>query len=146
MTPDDRPLPRAEVEIEIPFHDVDMMQVAWHGHYVRYLEIARCKLLDAIDYNYAQMRDSGFAWPVIDLRLRYAAPALFAQRIRIEARLTEWEHRLKVAYTVRDATSGKRLTRASTVQVAVDMANEDMCLASPPVLIERLLAWQEANT
>lgn len=146
MTPDDRPLPRAEVEIEIPFHDVDMMQVAWHGHYVRYLEIARCKLLDAIDYNYAQMRDSGFAWPVIDLRLRYAAPALFAQCIRIEARLTEWEHRLKVAYTVRDATSGKRLTRASTVQVAVDMANEDMCLASPPVLIERLLAWQEANT
>lgn len=146
MTPDDRPLPRAEVEIEIPFHDVDMMQVAWHGHYVRYLEIARCKLFDEIDYNYTQMRDSGFAWPVIDLRLRYAAPALFAQRIRIEARLTEWEHRLKVAYTVRDATSGKRLTRASTVQVAVDMAHEDMCLASPPALIERLLAWQEVNT
>ncbi|SHM36638.1 acyl-CoA thioesterase [Vreelandella subglaciescola] len=145
MTPDDRPLPRADVEIEIPFHDVDMMQVAWHGHYVRYLEIARCKLLDAIDYNYPQMRDSGFAWPVIDLRLRYAAPALFAQRIRIEARLTEWEHRLKVAYTIRDAATGQRLTRASSVQVAVGIDDQDMRLASPPALVERLLAWQEAN-
>ncbi len=146
MTPDDRPLPRVDVEIEIPFHDVDMMQVAWHGHYVRYLEIARCKLFDAIDYNYPQMRDSGFAWPVIDLRLRYAAPALFAQRIRIEARLAEWENRLKVNYTIRDAESGKRLTRASTVQVAVGIDDEEMRLASPPVLIDRLLAWQEANT
>ncbi|MDN6298196.1 MAG: acyl-CoA thioesterase [Halomonas sp.] len=146
MTPDDRPLPQVEVELDIPFHDVDMMQVAWHGHYVRYLEIARCKLFDAIDYNYLQMSDSGFAWPVIDLRLRYAAPALFAQRIRIEARLAEWENRLKVNYTVRDAATGQRLTRASTVQVAVGLEDQEMRLASPPVLIERLLAWQEANT
>lgn len=145
MTPDDRPLPRAEVEIEIPFHDVDMMQVAWHGHYVRYLEIARCKLLDAIDYNYPQMHDSGFAWPVIDLRLRYAAPVLFAQRIAIEARLTEWEHRLKVDYTIRDATTRRRLTRAWSVQVAVNLNDREMLLASPPALIDRLFAWQEAR-
>lgn len=145
MTPDDRPLPRADVEIEIPFHDVDMMQVAWHGHYVRYLEIARCKLLDAIDYNYPQMRDSGFAWPVIDLRLRYAAPALFAQRIAIEARLTEWEHRLKVDYTIRDATTHRRLTRAWSVQVAVSLDDREMRLVSPPALVDRLVAWQEAH-
>ncbi|MFG6177058.1 acyl-CoA thioesterase [Halomonas sp. THAF12] len=143
MTPDDRPLPRAEVELEIPFHDVDMMEVAWHGHYVRYLEIARCRLLDAIDYNYPQMRDSGFAWPVIDLRVRYAAPATFAQRIAIEARLSEWEHRLKVDYTLRDAETRRRLTRAWTVQVAVGLDDREMRLASPPALVDRLLAWQE---
>ena len=145
MTPDDRPLPRCETELTIPFHDVDMMEVAWHGHYVRYLEIARCKLLDAIDYNYPQMRASGFAWPVIDLRLRYAAPALFAQRIVIEALLSEWENRLKIDYTIRDAETRKRLTRAWSVQVAVGLEDREMRLESPPVLIERLLAWQEAN-
>ena len=37
------------VEIEIPFHDVDMMEVAWHGHYVKYFEIARCALLDQFE-------------------------------------------------------------------------------------------------
>jgi len=146
MTPDDRPLPRAEIELEVPFHDVDMMEVAWHGHYVRYLEIARCRLLDAIDYNYPQMRASGFAWPVIDLRLRYAAPALFAQRLRIEARLSEWEHRLKVDYTIRCADTDKRLTRAWTVQVAVGIEDHEMRLASPDALIERLLAWQETQS
>ncbi|CAM3357086.1 acyl-CoA thioesterase [Halomonas lysinitropha] len=145
MTPDDRPLPCAETELTIPFHDIDMMQVAWHGHYVRYLEIARCALLDAIDYNYPQMSESGFAWPVIDLRLRYAAPAVFAQRLAIEARLSEWEHRLKIDYTIRDAGTRRRLTRAWSVQVAVGLDDQEMRLVSPPALVERLLVWQEAN-
>lgn len=145
MTPDDRPLPQIEADIEIPFHDVDMMQVAWHGHYVRYLEIARCKLLDTIDYNYPQMCESGYAWPIIDMRLRYAAPARFGQHLVIEARLSEWEHRMKIDYTIRCATTRRRLTRAWTVQVAVEMATGEMQLASPQVLIDRLVTWQEAN-
>lgn len=145
MIPDDRPLPRTEVELSVPFHDVDMMQVAWHGHYVRYLEIARCQLLDMIDYNYPQMQASGFAWPVIDLRLRYASPANFAQRLAIEARLTEWEHRLKIDYTIRDASTRQRLTRAWSIQVAVGLDDHEMCLASPPALVQRLVAWQQAN-
>lgn len=143
MTLDNHPLPLIEVEMTIPFHDVDMMEIVWHGHYVRYLEIARCELLDRIDYNYMQMRNSGFAWPVIDMRLRYAAPMRFTQRIAVEAKLTEWEHRLKVDYCIRDAESRQRLTRAWTVQVAVDVVSREMCLASPPVFVERLLAWQE---
>ena len=56
----------ADVIIEVPFHDVDTMHVVWHGHYLKYFEIARCKLLDQFHYNYNQMRDSGYAWPVIE--------------------------------------------------------------------------------
>ncbi|SDU23943.1 acyl-CoA thioesterase [Halopseudomonas salegens] len=146
MTPNDRPLPRCEIELEIPFHDVDMMRVVWHGHYVRYLEIARCALLDMLDFNYLQMCEAGHAWPVIDMRLRYAAPATFTQTIAIEARLTEWEHRLKIDYTIRDAQTRQRLNRAWTVQVAVGIEDQEMRLVSPPVLEQRLLAWQEQQT
>jgi acyl-CoA thioester hydrolase len=41
-----------EVEITIPFHDVDMMGVVWHGNYFRYFEIAREALLNQFDYGY----------------------------------------------------------------------------------------------
>jgi acyl-CoA thioester hydrolase len=37
---------QTSVDLEIPFHDVDMMQVVWHGHYAKYFEIARCALLE----------------------------------------------------------------------------------------------------
>ena len=134
---------QVEVEMQIPFFDVDMMEIAWHGHYVKYLEVARCALLDRLDHNYLQMRESGYGWPVIDLQIRYIRPLLFQQRVRVKADLVEWENRLKLNYLITDATTGERLTRASTVQVAVDMASREMQLASPQVFIdavERALA------
>ena len=128
----------AEVEIEIPFHDVDSAMIVWHGHYLKYIEIARCKLLDLIDYNYGQMKESGYFWPVIDLRLRYVAPARFQSRIRVRASLEEWEHRLKIGYVIHDCDTGKRLTKGYSIQVAVNAKSGEMLLASPAVLLEKL--------
>lgn len=125
-----------EIELLVPFFDVDMMDVVWHGHYVKYFEQARCALLDKLDHNYAQMRDAGYAWPVIDLQLRYIRGAQFGQRIIIRANLVEWENRLKINYLISDAVSGERMTRGSSVQVAVDIATREMQFASPQVLLD----------
>ena len=129
---------RAEAEVVVQFYDLDPMQVVWHGNYVRYLEIVRCALLDQIGYNYEQMQASGYAWPVIDMHLRYVAAARFNQRLRLLAEIVEWEHRLKIKYEILDAQTGKRLMRASTTQVAVALAGGTMCFVSPPVLLEKL--------
>ena len=128
----------AKVEIEIPFHDIDVMGIAWHGHYVKYLEIARCALLDKIDYNYPQMKVSGYAWPIIDMRIRYPRALLFQQEVTVTAKLEEWENRLKVSYLIEDSASGQRLTRAYTVQVALDMKSNEMLFVSPNILFEKL--------
>lgn len=127
-----------EVSIEIPFHDVDVMRVAWHGHYAKYLEIARCELFEQFDYNVPQMEASGYAWPVIDMRIRYAQPLRFQQKVKVKATLVEWEHRLKVNYLISDAESGKRLTKAYTVQVAVDMNSGEMLYVSPDIVLQKL--------
>jgi acyl-CoA thioester hydrolase len=132
------PLLSAQVDLQVPFHDVDLMEVAWHGHYAKYFEIARCALLDQCDYNYPQMRDSGFAWPVIELRVRYVKPLRFGQWVSVSAEIVEYENRLKINYQVRDRDSGTRLTKGFTVQVAVDMRNEEMQFVSPPVLLQKL--------
>jgi acyl-CoA thioester hydrolase len=129
---------QAEIEIQIQFYDLDPMEVVWHGRYVQYLEAARCALLEQVDYNYPQMKASGYAWPIIDLHLRYSAPATFMQRIKVRAAIVEWQNRLKIDYLISDAASGRRLTRASSVQVAVNLANGEMCFASPPVLLQKL--------
>jgi acyl-CoA thioester hydrolase len=126
----------ADTEVLVPFFDIDMMNVVWHGHYIKYLEIARCALLDHLDHNYTQMREAGYAWPVIDLQLRYVRGAVFGQRLKVRASLVEWENRLKINYLITDAQTGERLTRATTVQVAVEIASREMQLASPKVFID----------
>jgi acyl-CoA thioester hydrolase len=128
----------AETEMQVQFFDLDPMEIVWHGRYVKYLEIARGVLLDSIHYNYAQMKASGYVWPVVDLRLRYIAPATFSQRLKLRAEIVEWESRLKIEYLITDAASGRRITRASTTQVAVEIATREMCFVSPRVLLEKL--------
>ncbi|SDG59952.1 acyl-CoA thioester hydrolase [Pseudomonas benzenivorans] len=127
---------QAEIELVVPFFDVDSMEVVWHGHYVKYLEEARCALLDKLDHNYRQMRDAGYAWPIIDLQLRYIRGAQFGQRLRVRADLVEWENRLKIHYLISDVASGERMTRGSSVQVAVAIASREMLLASPRVFVD----------
>jgi acyl-CoA thioester hydrolase len=128
----------AETEISVQFSDLDPMEIVWHGHYIKYLEIVRGVLLDTIDYNYPQMKASGYVWPVIDVHLRYAHSATLAQRLKLRAEIVEWENRLKINYLITDAVTGDRLTRATTTQVAVEIASQEMCFVSPPVLFEKL--------
>jgi acyl-CoA thioester hydrolase len=128
----------AEVTLIVPFHDIDSVNIVWHGHYAKYFEIARCALLDSFNYGYGAMRDSGYMWPVIDMHLRFVKPVRFQQRILVRATLREWENRLLIQYLVTDADTGARLTKGYTSQVAVELRTGEMCLASPPVLFERL--------
>ena len=88
------------------------------------------------------MNESGYAWPVIDLQLRYVRGAVFGQTLNVRANLVEWENRLKINYLISDLQTGERLTRALSIQVAVDLASREMQLASPKVLtdaVERAL-------
>ena len=128
----------SDTEILVPFFDIDTMNVVWHGHYVKYLEVARCALLDKIGHNYTAMLESGYAWPVIDMQLRYVRGAVFGQTLNVRASLVEWENRLKINYLITDAATGERLTRACTVQVAVRIADREMQLASPKCLIDAI--------
>jgi len=129
---------KAQVEIEIPFYDLDSVNIVWHGNYPKYFELARCALLENFDYGYNAMRDSGYIWPIIDLQIRYIKAITFKQRIIVEATLKEWEYRLKIDYLIRDAKTQARLTKGSTVQVAVDMNTKELSLMSPTILLERL--------
>ena len=130
----------AEVEIEIPFFDVDPMQVAWHGHYVKYFEVARCALLRKIDYDYPQMEKSGYHFPVVEIYLRYVNPARFGQVVIAAAEVLEYENRLKLGYRIRDRASGERLTKGWSVQVAVDAKTRELQFVSPKVLLDKLRA------
>ncbi|MDT6961914.1 acyl-CoA thioesterase [Cupriavidus sp. SZY C1] len=120
------------------FHDLDPMNVVWHGNYIRYFELARCALLQTIDYDYPQMRDSGYAWPVVDLRVKYVRPLVYGQAVVVHASIVEWENRLKIDYEIRDAASGQRLTKGYSIQVAVDIETQEMLYVCPPVLLEKL--------
>ena len=47
---------------------------------------ARSALLNRIGYNFRQMTASGYAWPIVDIRVKYVKTTTFGQRLAVRAR------------------------------------------------------------
>ena len=122
-------------DMEVAFFDVDSYRIVWHGHYPKYFEIARCQLLEKIDYPYQKMEESGYFFPVIDFQSRYVKPIVFRQKIRVSAALKSWKNKLVIDYLITDLASGDKLTKGRTTQVAVLMPDHITQYQSPAELI-----------
>ncbi|HIN00696.1 MAG TPA: acyl-CoA thioesterase [Deltaproteobacteria bacterium] len=129
---------KAEVEIQVPFHDVDAMHYVWHGHYYKYFEVVRTKLFQSIDYDVLQMKASGYSWPIIETSCKYVQPMLYNHLIQVSAKIQEYENRLKIIYRISDAKTDEKLATGHTTQVAVDMKNNEMCFVSPKFLLKKV--------
>lgn len=120
------------------FYEADPMGVVWHGRYVKYFERVRTALFEDLGFGYQPMCDSGWMWPVVELRVKYLRPIKPAQRVRVRCELVEWEHRIVIDYGIRDADGGELLTKGRTVQVAVNSRDGQMSFETPAVLAERI--------
>jgi acyl-CoA thioester hydrolase len=133
----------AEIEIKASFYDVDSMDVVWHGNYVKYLEDARCALLEKINFDYAAMRESGYAWPVVGMNIKYISPIRFMQRVKVRAALEEFENCIKVKYLLFDPETGKKIAKAETVQMAVGIKDMKALYFSPRILLDKVRKYLE---
>jgi acyl-CoA thioester hydrolase len=133
-----KPFLTGEVVIEIPFHDVDAMGVAWHGHYVKYLEIARTAMMRQVGLDFQQMQDWGVIWPVVVCNLKFIRSLRYGQKVRVRAELVEYQARLRVRYLLTDAETGQRVNKAETIQLAVTSGTGELLFECPPMLTEAI--------
>ena len=132
---------RVVIEHEIPFFDVDSYRLVWHGNYAKYLEIARCALLQEVGYPYPKMEKLGYFFPIVDMRVKYISSLVFGQKIMIEAWFVDWKNRLRISYEMRDSESGKICTRAQTTQFAISMPDRVTQFEIPEVVVSAIDSW-----
>jgi acyl-CoA thioester hydrolase len=113
------------------------MQVVWHGNYVKYFELARCALLDALGYGYLEMRNSGFAFPVTNVSVKYINPLRYGDVVHAKATLAEYENCLKIKYELRNG-AGLLTTKGESSQMAFDIAKNESCFVCPACFVEKV--------
>ena len=128
----------AETEFKIDFFEVDSMNIVWHGHYINYFERARCALLDKIGYNYKAMEDSGYLYPVVDVRIKYIRSLKFGDTCRAKAILLEYENMIKIAFELYNAKTGKLTTKGSVTQMCVDGKTGETQFVCPKIWTEKV--------
>ena len=128
----------AEAETIVEFYSLDPMQIVWHGNYINYFELGRRSLLEKIGYGYNEMKDSGYAFPVVEISLKYLQPLKFKDRIRIKAILMEYENCLRIKYEIRNVETGSVVTRGLSTQMAYNFKTEESCFTCPMELIKKV--------
>ncbi|GBF22673.1 acyl-CoA thioester hydrolase [Candidatus Gastranaerophilus sp. (ex Termes propinquus)] len=123
--------------IEVPFYDLDPMNIVWHGNYIKYLEVARCELLEKLNYSYVNMKEDGFAYPVATMDLKFIKPATFGQKLEIVTKIVELEPCLIMKYTIFDERSREKLFSAKTMQICIDTKTGKSLYSAPQGLLER---------
>jgi acyl-CoA thioester hydrolase len=130
----------AEIEFNVEFYDVDSMQIVWHGNYIKFFEKVRCVLLEKIGYNYCDMEESGWGFPVAGISVKYVNSLRFRDRVRAKAILTEYENCIRIKYELYNAETGKLCTKGESTQMAVNIATGESSLICPPVFINKVEA------
>ena len=80
---------RSVVRVRVRFCETDLMGIVHHGSYVTYLEVARVEWLRRRGVTYASWAQAGLHLAVVELTLRYRAPARFDDEIDVETVLGE---------------------------------------------------------
>jgi acyl-CoA thioester hydrolase len=110
---------RSVVRTRVRFVETDLMGIVHHGNYVLYMELARVEWLRRRGLTYAEWAERGLHLPVVDLSMRYRAPARFDDELDVETTLVEiraatvrFDYQIvRVADNTRCAEGSTRLAR-----------------------------------
>lgn len=128
---------KSETQITIPFYDNDPMGVVWHGNYVKYLEVARCDMLDKLGYNYIDMKNDNVMYPIAKLDMKYIKPAIFNQKVTVVCSIEELEPSLIIKYEILDE-SKQKIFKAKSMQICVDLHSKESLYNAPKMFKELL--------
>ena len=134
-----------ETSITVRFNEIDAYRVAWHGHYVAWMEIGRNALSGQFGLDAEQLYAAGYLGPVVDLQLKYLRPARFNELITIRTRLRPSETATLVFESVIVAPDNRKLLTGLTSHALTDLDGV-LQFRMPPVLAERVVsmrAWLE---
>ena len=127
-----------ETNLTVQFYDLDPLNVVWHENYIKYLETARCELLDKLGYDYEDMKRDNVAYPVATMDLKFIKPCVFNQKLKIITSVEEIEPSLIMKYTIYDAETGDKLFKARSMQICIDKTTNESIYSAPEGLKEKL--------
>lgn len=135
-----------ETKLNVRFNEVDSYNVAWHGHYVAWMEIGRNDLAGRFGMDVAQLAELGFLGPVVNLEVKYLSPARYKDEVIVRTTLRKSETATLVFAQEIVSTDGRKLATGSTTHALTDREGV-MQFKLPEIVIQRvdaMKAWLEA--
>ncbi len=134
-----------ETAITVRFNEIDAYRVAWHGHYVAWMEIGRTALAGLFGLDPDQLASAGFLGPVVELQVKYLRPARFNDQVTVRTRLRPGDTATLMFESTIIGPDDTKLATGLTTHALTDL-NAVLQFRMPPVVAERVArmrAWLE---
>jgi acyl-CoA thioester hydrolase len=131
--------PASEARVRVRYAETDQMGVVYHSNYLIWFEVGRVEFIRQLGLNYKLMEDEGCGIAVVDVHVRYRAPARYDDELLIETRLLVARGAvIRFGYRILRVAEGLLLCEGETAHVVV---GKDMNTRSlPPKYAERFAA------
>ncbi len=129
------------VKRQIRFEEVDMLRIAWHGHYTSFFEDARIQLGNQYKIGYMDLYSHGILAPIKTMHVDFINPLRFMEEITIEGILHYSEaSRINTEYIIRDK-EGKVTATGYVVQMMLN-TDYELLLIQPDYYKEFCNKWK----
>jgi acyl-CoA thioester hydrolase len=121
-----------EVNFTVPFHDLDPLQMVWHGNYLKYFDVARSALFDqaGIDlFDYFQSRHILF--PIIKTTTKHVSSLRYLDRFKCAVKVVEAYYKIVLEFQIRRTDNNQICAKGRSEQVAVKYPDMEIMFEIP---------------
>jgi acyl-CoA thioester hydrolase len=121
-----------EVDLTVPFHDLDPLQVVWHGNYLKYFDIARSELFirAGIDL-FGYFKQTGYLFPITKSTTKYISSLRYLDAFKSIATVVEARNKIVIDFQIRMAGNNQICAKGRSEQVAVKYPEMEILFEIP---------------
>ena len=120
------------VTLKVPYYDVDLMQIVWHGNYLKYFDVARQALFRKYGVDLQRyIEDTRYAFPIVRSTIKHMWPLRFDDEFTCTVVLKEARVRIVLDFEIKLISNGKLCAKGWTEQVAVLLPEMEMVFQIP---------------
>jgi acyl-CoA thioester hydrolase len=125
-------LPSAEIDIVVPFHDLDPLQIVWHGNYLKYFDMARFELFEKLGVDLQKYyKKTNIIFPIIKTTTKYIIPLRHRDRIICKATLVQAQIKIVIDFQIRYRDTDEICCKGVGEQAAVVLPGSELMLRIP---------------
>ena len=131
------------VTLKVPYYDVDLMQIVWHGNYLKYFEVARQALFKKYGVDLRRYtEDTRYVFPVVRSTIKHIWPLRFDDEFICTAVVKEARVKIVLDFEIKLISNGKVCAKGRSEQVAVLLPEMEMAFQIPEE-IQKALSGNE---
>lgn len=120
------------VNMKVAFHDLDPLQIVWHGNYLKYFDVARFDLFSSVGIDlYSYMLENGFIFPVTRSAIKHIVPLRPFDEFVCRATVTEAQYKIAMKFELLKDNGRVVCARGTSEQLAVTYPQMEMAFEIP---------------